>query len=865
MADERAVIAKESAFIRTAIREETVETRYYNVQKLLYIHMLGYPAHFGQIECIKLAASHKLAEKRLGYLGVMMLLDETQETLTLVTNCLQNDMNSSNVFIAALALTTLGNIASPEISRDLCGDVEKMLGSTNSYVRKKAALCAIRIVKKVPDLAENFVERSRSMLLERAESSLLTGISLAIEVCKAAPELVSEFKEQVPVLVKHLKNLVTTGFNAEFEVSGVPDPFLQAKILSFLRILGTHDPRASEIMNDILAQVATTTDSSKNVGNSVLYEVVRTIMSIEAEQAVKVVAINILAKFLESPDSNARYIALTTLARHATSSSSLLLSTAADSTTSLHRHRATILACLHDSDTTLRAKAADLAFCIVTRDNAAALIKDLLVHLEREFGAGPEIRGALARRIVDCAAKYRINPAWEVLVNLRVLQLAGDAGRGSGMDIVMFNFVKVISVASEDLQVVAARRLFWSVKNGGDLISEKEWYLIAAVWCSGEFGDLIVDSDFVGVQVEGVAQIVGGDVGEEIVFATAPTEADVVAFLEGLLKGHFSSVVVKAFTLMALIKLSVRFADATALQHIKSLIGKYQPNVEVDIQTRAVEFGAILSLDSEAKYGLLERMPVLDSSLKEEEAKGPSSDTPFESAKILASAPSQVSSAVQDLLDLNFDIDTTSTIVPKTQNFTELFGGISLVAGGASSENGSKPDLLSDLFAALPTSLPQASQDVPTSLDALAGLHHEATIDPVKSPVAAKSRILCFDKASLQIYLVPTHSKKDGAELIDVAVAFENTGFAAVTNLSFQVAVPKSLRLKMNPPSSTFIPPSGTATQSMAIENPTNVNKLFVVALLKFPFYQAAVKLRLKIGFLAGNEKVQEIVEFADL
>lgn len=53
-ADERAVIAKESAFIRTSFKEENQETRHINVAKLLYIHMLGYPAHFGQMECVKL-------------------------------------------------------------------------------------------------------------------------------------------------------------------------------------------------------------------------------------------------------------------------------------------------------------------------------------------------------------------------------------------------------------------------------------------------------------------------------------------------------------------------------------------------------------------------------------------------------------------------------------------------------------------------------------------------------------------------------------------------------------------------------------------------------------------------------------------
>lgn len=88
-AEERAVVQKESANIRTAFKNENPDTRHTNVAKLLYIHMLGYPAHFGQMECLKLVASPKYADKRLGYLGIMLLIDEKTEVLTLVTNSLK--------------------------------------------------------------------------------------------------------------------------------------------------------------------------------------------------------------------------------------------------------------------------------------------------------------------------------------------------------------------------------------------------------------------------------------------------------------------------------------------------------------------------------------------------------------------------------------------------------------------------------------------------------------------------------------------------------------------------------------------------------------------------------------------------------
>lgn len=55
--------------------------------------MLGYPAHFGQIECLKLVASPRFSDKRLGYLGIMLLLDENTEVLTLVTNSLKKSVH----------------------------------------------------------------------------------------------------------------------------------------------------------------------------------------------------------------------------------------------------------------------------------------------------------------------------------------------------------------------------------------------------------------------------------------------------------------------------------------------------------------------------------------------------------------------------------------------------------------------------------------------------------------------------------------------------------------------------------------------------------------------------------------------------
>lgn len=64
--------------------------------------------------------------------------------------------------------------------------------------------------------------------------------------------------------------------------------YIQVKILRLLRVLGKNDPDASESMTDILAQVATNTESSKNVGNTILYETVLSIMDIKSESGLRV-------------------------------------------------------------------------------------------------------------------------------------------------------------------------------------------------------------------------------------------------------------------------------------------------------------------------------------------------------------------------------------------------------------------------------------------------------------------------------------------------------------------------------------------------------------------------------------------------
>ena len=164
-AEERALIAKESAAIRASLKEDQSSLRHRNVAKLMYMHMLGYPTHFGQMECVKLIATPGFPEKRVGYLGLMILLDERQEVTMLVTNSIKNDLGHKNAFVVGCALCALGNICTAEMARDVAPEVADYW--LQQYGRATDGEGAVRVIKKVPELAESFVDGAEALLDDR--------------------------------------------------------------------------------------------------------------------------------------------------------------------------------------------------------------------------------------------------------------------------------------------------------------------------------------------------------------------------------------------------------------------------------------------------------------------------------------------------------------------------------------------------------------------------------------------------------------------------------------------------------------------------------------------------------------------------
>lgn len=378
---------------------------------------------------------------------------------------LTSDLQHSNQYVVGLALCTLGNIASQEMARDLFQEVEGLLATANPYIRKKAALCAMRIIRKVPDLQEHFVEKAKLLLQDRNHGVLLCGITLVTDICQHDPEMVGEFRSFTPQLVRQLKALTSSGYAPEHDVTGITDPFLQVKILRLLRVLGKGDAQVSEQINDILAQVATNTDSSKNVGNSILYEAVLTILDIEADTGLRVLGVNILGKFLSNKDNNIRYVALNTLVK-----------VVAVEPNAVQRHRNTILDCLRDPDISIRRRALDLSFTLINESNIRVLVRELLAFLEV---ANNEFKPNMTSQICIAADRFAPTKRWHIDTVLRVLKLAGNYVREQ----ILSSFIRLIATSPEH-QTYCAQKLYAALKN--DIT--QEGLTLAAAWVIGEYG-----------------------------------------------------------------------------------------------------------------------------------------------------------------------------------------------------------------------------------------------------------------------------------------------------------------------------------------------------------------------------------------
>lgn len=420
--EERALVKKEAAHIRDLFREGDKAFRRRNIAKLLFFHMNGYPTDFGMTECIKLCASNKYNDKRVAYLGLMILVDETEEILMLMTNCLKQDLHSDELQIVSLALNVLGNIASEEMVRDLLPEIEKHLLSQNPYIRKKAALAAVRAVRKLtPEETINILRDVPVVFDIKSPAVHISAAALVSTLCRQDSANIAELQMSVaPPLLNILRDHLlkkARGNGTEPVIGGIRNPFLQVKLIAALRLLvQSGAPRdLLEHISDVLAQVAANTASRKVAGCAVLYECIKTITSLNTERSLRELAVNICGQFLSHKEPTVRYIALQELTRIVEADGPGVL-------VSVDGYKEKVLAGMREADPTVRKRAVELAYRIANESNIDEMVTELLGYIEKS--SLPEAKEDTCWKIFMLLDRFGPSDEWKVETFVKTLSSA---------------------------------------------------------------------------------------------------------------------------------------------------------------------------------------------------------------------------------------------------------------------------------------------------------------------------------------------------------------------------------------------------------------------------------------------------------
>jgi len=489
--EERSRVDKELAKIRANFSKSSVgayaKKKY--MWKIMYMYTLGYTVEFGHMQCVDLIRSDKYSEKNVGYVGVSLLLIEHTDMLRMCINTIRNDLKSRNEIFQCLALTCVANVGGPEFAESLVPDVQALLtsGTSRTFVRKKSALCLLRLLRQYPDncpspeVAPQIVKLAehRNVGVVTSVLSLLTGL---------ATYDTPSYSMIIPLAVRLLHGFVINReCSKEYIYYRTPCPWLQVKLLRILQYYPPpKDRNLITKLHDVLDRIVTKTEVTQSVNknhadHSILFEAMNVIihLNLHGQDMLHDRAIHKLLHFINVKEGNIRYLGLDAMAR---------LAKIANTHKLIKRHLRTIQYSLDDSDISIRKRALDLLYSICDEDNVVEIIEHLLRYLTKaEYG----IREEMVLKIAILAEKYATDFKWYIDVILKLLTVAGDYVSED-----VWHRVVQIVTNNEELQPYAAEKVLVLLQSP----PIHESMIKVAGYVLGEFGHLIEQSKASGTE-----------------------------------------------------------------------------------------------------------------------------------------------------------------------------------------------------------------------------------------------------------------------------------------------------------------------------------------------------------------------------
>ncbi|XP_048324290.2 AP-2 complex subunit alpha-1 isoform X1 [Ziziphus jujuba] len=599
---ERLRVDKELGNVRTRFKNEKGLTPYEKkkyVWKMLYIYMLGYDVDFGHMEAVSLISAPKYPEKQVGYIVTSSLLNENHDFLRLAINTVRNDIIGRNETFQCLALTMVGNIGGREFAESLAPDVQKLLisSSCRPLVRKKAALCLLRLYRKNPDVVnvDGWADRMAQLLDERDLGVLTSSMSLLVALVSNNHEA---YWSCLPKCVKVLERLARNqDVPQEYTYYGIPSPWLQVKTMRALQYFPTiEDPNTRRSLFEVLQRILMGTDVVKNVNknnasHAVLFEALALVMHLDAEKEMMSQCVALLGKFIAVREPNIRYLGLENMTR-------MLMVT--DVQDIIKRHQAQIITSLKDPDISIRRRALDLLYGMCDVSNAKDIVEELLQYLSTaEFA----MREELSLKAAILAEKFAPDLSWYVDVILQLIDKAGDFVS----DDIWFRVVQFVT-NNEDLQVINVFSIFaisFFFKSFMHWLSE--FYAFPQPYAAVKAREYL-DKPAIHETMVKVSAYILGEFGHLLGRRPGCSPKELFSIIHEKLPTVSISTIPILLSTYAKILMHTQPPDPELQSQIWAIFSKYESCIDVEIQQRAAEYIA-LSRKGAALMDILAEMP----------------------------------------------------------------------------------------------------------------------------------------------------------------------------------------------------------------------------------------------------------------
>jgi hypothetical protein len=315
---------------------------------------------------------------------------------------------------------------------------------------KRAGMATVRIVRLVPELADDYKNSVQPLLNSNTHGVVNAGINLVITMLQADPKLVKAWSQFVIPFTTILKTLVSSRPLKEFSFGVFNDPFMQVNCLKALTLL----KKGTDELDGVLQSLVSSTETKRNTGRSILYETVEAICSVSDKSSLRGIAFNQIGRLLSSKDPNVLYSALSVFAKVLYRANSVLNRGSADSM-ALQRYKSQIVSCLNHKDPSVRRRALDVISALIDESNAESLIPLIIAYLKL---ADTDFRVDLVAKIYTAVQRFGRDAQWRFDTIHHILV---DSGAYATMEIVS-SFCELIA-GTPSLHEYASQRLAQSL------------------------------------------------------------------------------------------------------------------------------------------------------------------------------------------------------------------------------------------------------------------------------------------------------------------------------------------------------------------------------------------------------------------